>query len=94
MTPDHINALFEAGGALLLTMNVVQLYRDRRLAGVRLAPVIWFQAWGAFNLWFYWRVGLTSSWFAGIAVFTANTVWVSMAIWFSRNREIQNERQA
>lgn len=82
MTPDHVNAIFEGGGALLLIMNVVRLYRDKRLAGVALAPTIWFNVWGGWNLYYYAAIGQTASWAAGIAVFAVNTTWVTMAIYY------------
>jgi len=82
MTPDQINALFELGGALLLTMNVRQLMRDKRLAGVRLLPTIWFNVWGGWNLYYYAAIGQRASWAAGLAVFAVNTAWVGLALYY------------
>ncbi len=80
MKPDTINALFEAGGALLLCMNVHRLWVDKKLAGVALAPTVWFNAWGAWNLYYYYSIGQLASWYAGMAVFVVNTAWVALAI--------------
>lgn len=84
MSPDIINALFEGGGALLLTMNVRRLLQDKRLAGVALWPTIWFNVWGAWNLYYYAAISQWASWVAGIGVFAVNTVWVGLAIYYSR----------
>lgn len=86
MNADMVNATFEGGGALLLTMNVRQLWRDRKLAGVRLAPTVWFNVWGAWNLLYYFQLHQYASWCAGIGVFAVNTAWVVLAVRFSRGR--------
>ena len=89
-TTDFINAIFEGGGACLLLLNVRRLYLDKRLAGVALAPTIWFNVWGAWNLFYYFQLRQFASWSAGIGVFLVNTAWVSLALYYtvksSRNR--------
>ncbi len=66
----------------MLLLNVRQLYRDKRLAGVRLAPTIWFNVWGAWNIWYYWQLNQLASWAAGLAVFAVNTAWVALALYY------------
>lgn len=83
MNPDLVNATFEAGGALLLLMNVRQLLKDKRLAGVRLAPTLWFNVWGAWNLYYYHALGQWFSWAAGALVFLVNSAWVALALYYS-----------
>lgn len=82
MRPDHVNAIFEAGGAVLLLLNVRRLWQDKRLAGVALAPTLWFNVWGAWNLYFYAAVGQRWSWLAGMAVFAVNSAWVGLALYY------------
>jgi len=86
MSPDTMNAVFEGGGACLLLMNVRRLYLDKKLAGVALAPTIWFNVWGAWNLYYYAKLGQHLSWTAGVGVFLVNTTWVLMAIYYSRKK--------
>lgn len=88
MKPDVVNAIFEAGGAALLCMNVQRLYQDKKLSGVALAPTIWWQVWGAWNLYFYAAVGQRASWYAGMAVFVVNTIWVLMAIKYKLTKSL------
>lgn len=82
--PDAINATFEGGGACLLCLNVRRLYLDKRLAGVALAPTVWFNVWGAWNLYYYASLSQFASWSAGIAVFVVNTTWVGLAVRYRR----------
>ena len=44
MTPDHINGVFEALGAVLLFIDVLALRRDRVIAGVHWGPRFFFWA--------------------------------------------------
>lgn len=80
MNPDILNAIFEGGGACLLCMNVHRLWKDKKLAGVALAPTLWFNLWGAWNLFYYHSIGQRWSWLAGMAVFAVNTAWVALAL--------------
>jgi hypothetical protein len=82
VNPDHVNAAFEAGSACLLALNVRQLYRDKRITGVSLWPVLWFSVWGAWNLYYYRALDQTASWVAGAFVFWANTTWVALAAFY------------
>ena len=84
---DITNGVFEFGGACLLWLNVRRLWRDRKLAGVSLVPTIWFNAWGAWNLVYYFAIHQYVSWVAGMGVFVVNTTWVALALWFTSKRE-------
>jgi len=84
MNADTINAIFEGGGACLLLLNVRRLYLDKKLAGVALAPTVWFNVWGAWNLFYYAHLGQYASWTAGVGVFLVNTIWVAIAVYYMR----------
>jgi hypothetical protein len=69
---------------MTLLLNVRCLLRDRKVAGVSLLPTAWFSAWGIWNAYFYWHLGLILSWSAGVAVVLVNATWVGLALWFGR----------
>lgn len=69
-------------------MNVRQLLRDKRLAGVALAPTVWFNVWGAWNIYYYASLDQWASWVAGLGVFTVNTMWVALAMYYRRGRGV------
>lgn len=81
---DTINAVFEGGGACFLLLNVRRLYLDKKLAGVALAPTVWFNVWGAWNLFYYFQLGQYASWVAGVGVFAVNTSWVALALYYRK----------
>lgn len=82
MTPDHINAVFEGGGAVLLCLNVRRLYTDKRLQGVSLFPTVWWNIWGFWNVYYYSALSQPLSFWAGLGVVVLNTVWVALALWY------------
>lgn len=82
MTPDHINAVFEGGGAVLLCLNVRRLYQDKRLQGVSLVPTVWWNIWGFWNVYYYAALVQPLSFWAGIGVVTLNTIWVGLALYY------------
>lgn len=84
MTADIGNAVFELVGAILAWMNVLQLYKDRKVAGVYWPVTAFFGVWGLWNLYYYSSLGQWFSWSAGIFLCSANLLWACMAWRFSR----------
>ena len=86
MNPDLINGLFECIGALVLTMNVRQLLKDKVLHGVHILPTIFYTCWGLWNLYYYPALDQWFSFFGGLAIVIVNAVWVVLAIKYSRRQ--------
>ena len=86
VTPDHINACFELGGACLIWCNVLALYRAKRVQGV--TPwVFWFYSlWGLWNCYFYPSLGQMLSFYAGAGTTLGNLTWCTLA-WVYRPRK-------
>jgi hypothetical protein len=80
MNADLINGLFEFCGGVLLWLNVRRLRRDGRVAGVSVAPTVFWTAWGAWNLYFYPSVGCWASWAGGLFVVAANAAWLGLLL--------------
>lgn len=85
MTPDSINCLFEAGGSLLICLNIRQLLRDRRVAGVHWAPTAFFTTWGIWNLVWYEQISAPLSWWGAVAIVVANAVWLGLVLKYRRD---------
>ena len=84
--PDIINGSIEAVASLFLWLNVAKIYKDKAYSGVSLASVVFFTAWGYWNLYFYPSLGQWSSFAGGIAVVIANTVWVSLMFKYRKRK--------
>lgn len=84
MKPDEVNAVFEMGSAILLTLNVTSLMKDKRVSGVSIVPTAWFSLWGAWNLYYYKAMEQPLSRAAGFLVVLVNTAWVVLALYYSR----------
>lgn len=79
MTPDLLNASFEAIGALFLLADCRALYRDKQLRGVYWPGRVFWASWGVWNVVYYPAIGQTLSFAAGLLVLAANTVWCALA---------------
>jgi hypothetical protein len=91
MSPDFWNGLFEFVGSLILIINCYRVYKDKRVAGVSIYPVAFFNAWGIWNLYFYPAIDAWWSFVGSIFMVTANTTWVVMAIYYTaRNKNCVN----
>jgi uncharacterized membrane protein YfcA len=83
---DVINGCFETLGGVVIAKNCLQLYRDKELKGVSLLPMIFFNLWGVWNLYFYPQMGAWWSFLGAIGIVVANSVWVCQAIYYRRLR--------
>lgn len=91
ISPDLVNGLFEGLGALLILRNIQALYRDKIVRGVTLAPVVFWSAWGFWNLFYYPSLDQWFSFYGGVGVMTTNTIWVCMAVYY---RQAEKDRLA
>jgi len=83
---DAVNCMFESGGALLLCMNIRRLLRDKQVQGVSIVPVMWWNLWGFWNVYYYHSLEQNASFWAGLGVLTANTIWVFLALYYRFTR--------
>ena len=81
---DIVNGLFEIIGGFILFLNIMSLYRDKQIKGVSIAPVIFYSAWGYWNLFYYPSLNQWWSFIGGILVVIMNSIWVGMAIYYKR----------
>lgn len=79
-TPDLINGLFEASGAVFLGMNVRQALKDKMIRGVHWGPTVYFTAWGIWNLYYYPSLGQWVSLAGGLGISGMNLVWAALMI--------------
>lgn len=86
MNPDLINGLFECVGALVLVMNVRQLLKDKILHGVHILPTVFYTGWGIWNLYYYPSLDQWFSFIGAIAIVAVNAMWVTLAIYYTRNK--------
>jgi len=82
MTPDMINGCFQFFGGVLLFRNSWLLFKHKKVRGVSLLPTIFFSIWGFWNLFYYPYLKQMISFYAGITVVTANTLWIGLAIYY------------
>ena len=84
MSPDLLNAAFEAAGVAFLTLSVKRLHREKRVAGVSPIHVAFFCVWGYWNLFYYPSLGQWWSAAAAGALALLQTVWLGQLIYYSR----------
>lgn len=84
---DAINGFFELLGALLICLSIRRLYRDRSIRGVSTIPTAFFALWGWWNLLFYPAVGAWWSFYGGLFMVAANSVWLLQMGYFTINEK-------
>jgi uncharacterized membrane protein YfcA len=84
MQPDTVNGIFELVGSLFILLHCRRLFKDKRVAGVSVVAVVFFVAWGLWNLYYYPHLGQWYSFVGGVAIVSANALWVSMLIYYRK----------
>ncbi len=85
-TPDHTQAFWEAGSAVLQLLNVRAIRKSKSIAGVHWIPTAFFAGWGIYNLWFYVALHLPWAWWAGMAITVVNLIWLGHLCYYARCR--------
>ena len=78
MTVDVINGLYEFSGALMLSLHVKQILKDKEVKGVAWPPFVFFASWGVWNLYYYPAVDCWWSFSGGVALVTVNLVYCAL----------------
>ncbi len=86
MNPDLINGLFEFIGSLMIWANVARILKDKEVKGIDWRVTGFFWAWGLWNLFYYPHLDQWWSFAGGVSIVIANTVWLSLAWWYSKPR--------
>ncbi len=90
--PDAINGTYELLGGFFLLANCVRLIKDKEVRGVSIFAAAFFTSWGGWNLYYYPSLNQWCSFYGGLLIVTANTWWVSLAIYYSRKKRLANRR--
>ncbi len=82
---DIVNGLFELFASLFILDHCRHLYKDKVLSGVSWVSIVFFTAWGVWNLFYYPSLGQSFSFYAGILVVLSNLTWLGMIFYYRNN---------
>lgn len=94
LTPDTINAVFEFLGSVFVLGHCRAIRRDKAVKGVSIPAVVFFTAWGGWNLYYYPHLGQWLSFAGGVALLVANLVYVGLLVYYRRTKRAANHRVA
>jgi uncharacterized membrane protein YfcA len=90
---DLVNAGYESIGGLMIFLHCLALYRDKEVKGVSVFATVIFTSWGYWNLYYYPHLNQWASFFGGVVIVLANTLWVGM-MWYylraAKRRELEH----
>jgi hypothetical protein len=84
VNPDTVNGLFELVGGAFMFLNVRRVCLDKCVRGVSWPVMVFFTAWGWWNLYFYPAYGLWMSFWGGVLIVIGNTTWLTVAGYYIR----------
>jgi hypothetical protein len=81
---DLVNGGFEFFAGFFVLMHCRRLHIDKLVKGVSLVATVFFTSWGIWNLYYYPHLGQWASFYGGLAIVSANALWISMMIYYTR----------
>jgi peptidoglycan biosynthesis protein MviN/MurJ (putative lipid II flippase) len=84
---DAVNGGFELFGGFMVLLHCAQLYRDKQVRGASWLATFGFAIWGVWNLYYYPHLGQWASFAGGVVIVLANTLWVSMMLYYIRREK-------
>jgi hypothetical protein len=88
---DCINGFFELTGGVFIFMSILKLHKEKSVKGVSWLTTAFFASWGLWNLYYYPSLGQWASFIGGIGVVSANIIWLSQIIYYSRRSHVRLE---
>lgn len=88
--PDIINGLFEVSGSIFVALSIRKTYKDKAVKGVAWITIVYFSAWGYWNLFYYPHLEQWWSFAGGILIVAANTIWAMQIIYYKGLIKIAN----
>ena len=89
MTPDLINGAFEFLAGLMILNHCRALYRDKMVRGVSTLSTTFFFSWGLWNIFYYPNLDQMWSFYGGLFVVTANSLYVGAQVYYRRRERTQ-----
>lgn len=84
LTPDLINAAFEALGGFVILLNIRRIRQDKIVRGMDWKVLAFFTSWGFWNLYYYPALDQMFSFYAGIGIVAANVVYLYLICYYIR----------
>ena len=78
--PDLLNGSFELLGSAFIILSIVKILKNKSSKGVSWIHILFFTAWGFWNLFYYPHLGQWLSFVGGIGIVLTNTVWTVLLI--------------
>ncbi|KKM10365.1 hypothetical protein LCGC14_1721930 [marine sediment metagenome] len=91
MWPDIVNGIFELFGAPFICLSILYLHKQKSVKGVSWIHVFFFTMWGYWNLFYYPHLEQWYSFFGGIAIVIANTIWLYQLLYYLNMNRTRKE---
>ena len=67
-------------------INVKSIIKDKETKGIHWLPMVFFNLWGFWNIYYYRFLFQPISFYGGINMTLANTTWVTLAIYYMHKK--------
>lgn len=92
MSPDLINGIFEFVGSLFIWRSIYLLYKQKQVHGVSVLSIGFFASWGGWNIYYYPCLDQWISFYGGLSIVFANTIWVAQLIYYLRKQRCTTQQ--
>lgn len=84
MNSDLVNGIIEFVGGCFLWLNVWRITKDKDIKGIHWGSVMFWTAFGSWNIYYYPSINQWFSFYGSIFVFLGNTTWVILCFYYKK----------
>ena len=89
---DVINSVFFFTSSSVVWLNVIRLFKDKGIKGVRLIPGFFFSLSTIWGIYYYYELDQPWSVLGMVLMATANTSWIVLAIYYTIKEKNQGNQ--
>jgi hypothetical protein len=83
---DTINSLFEISAGFIFWFNIVEITIDKQVKGISFCACIYFLIWAYWNIYYYFSIGQTYSFWGAVFLAMPNTIWILLVMKYKRKK--------
>ena len=85
---DIVNMTFFFSSSFVIWLNVMKIYKDKQIRGVKLIPGVFFCVSCSWGIFYYVKLGQPWSVIGMILMAIANFAWTFLAIYYTKIKPI------
>lgn len=82
-TVDDITGMFQFGASIFILMNIRSLIKSKRMLGISIFTIIFYNIWDLWGIYMFYRIGNTVSMWTAIVISCVYVTWSLLVFYYN-----------